>query len=212
MATKPEKRDTKRRLILDAAAELFFERGYMATTINAVCDKLGVTKPFVYYYFKDKSDILEAISFEAASQTMTALRRGAEGKTTADERLKGALREFLSSHVSLFEAGSLFLKEEPYFTPEARAKMRVFARDFRDDLTALLNHALEAGLIPKQDIGLTASAIGGVVGFMYTWYRPKGPLPPEAIVERLLEIVLRTAGYQEPAKAKRRSKPAANRA
>jgi AcrR family transcriptional regulator len=196
MPTKAEKRTSNRKLIMETAAKLFFEYGYMSTTMDLICETLGYTKPFVYHYFEDKAEILEALSFEAASITLSSLRTGAANKSTTRERIIGALKELLTNHVRLFVAGSLYLREAPYFSAQARTRMRKLARDFRGDLIALLDSGVGEGVLPKQDTSLTASAIGGIVGFMYTWYRPNGVLPPEQIVDRLLEIILRTAGLK----------------
>lgn len=197
--SKERKRDAKRKLILDTAAQLFFERGIAGTTMDAICEMLGVTKPFVYYYFKDKQKILEAVSMDAASVTLSSLRVGAAGKATVAQRIRGALRELLVNHVRLFAAGTLYLREPHAFSPQFRTKMRELARRFRNDLIGLLDEGIEAGILPPQDTGLTAAAIGGIVGFMYTWYAPSGPLGPDEMVDSLLKVILRTAGFKEDA-------------
>ena len=53
----------KRDAILDAATELFYERGFAATSMEAVAERAGVSKMTVYSHFPDKPALLEA-SFE----------------------------------------------------------------------------------------------------------------------------------------------------
>ncbi len=48
----------KRKRILTAAAKLIAKRGYHGTTIDAIAEKFGATKPFVYYHFDSKADLL----------------------------------------------------------------------------------------------------------------------------------------------------------
>lgn len=50
-----------RRLIVDAARELFLEQGYSATTIEAIAEKAGVAVSTVYAAYKNKRTILRAI-------------------------------------------------------------------------------------------------------------------------------------------------------
>ncbi len=50
-----------REAILEAATELFAERGYAATPVNAVCDLAGVGKPAVYWHFESKQGLLAAV-------------------------------------------------------------------------------------------------------------------------------------------------------
>jgi AcrR family transcriptional regulator len=47
--------------ILDAAEPLFFTKGYKKTTITDITSKMGVAKGMIYYYFRSKEEILEAI-------------------------------------------------------------------------------------------------------------------------------------------------------
>ena len=50
-----------REAILDAATDLFAERGYAATPVNAVCERAGVGKPAVYWHFENKQGLLAAV-------------------------------------------------------------------------------------------------------------------------------------------------------
>jgi AcrR family transcriptional regulator len=51
----------RRERILSVAAELFSQKGYSGVSVNELAAMIGVTKPFIYYYVKNKQDILEQI-------------------------------------------------------------------------------------------------------------------------------------------------------
>jgi AcrR family transcriptional regulator len=53
-------RDTRSE-ILDVAAELFTEKGYDATSLREISERLGITKAALYYHFRSKDDILRAL-------------------------------------------------------------------------------------------------------------------------------------------------------
>ena len=65
--------DLQRERILQAAAQLFAAQGYANTTMAQIVRALGVTKPFVYYYFRDKQEIFETLSWRPAVDCFTAL-------------------------------------------------------------------------------------------------------------------------------------------
>jgi AcrR family transcriptional regulator len=46
-----------RQRLLQAALDLFTDKGYAATSVREIVDKAGVTKPMLYYYFKNKEAI-----------------------------------------------------------------------------------------------------------------------------------------------------------
>ena len=65
--------DEKRERILRAAEALFDAQGYANTTIEQIVQKLGVTKPFVYYYFRNKQEIFETLSWAPTVACFTAM-------------------------------------------------------------------------------------------------------------------------------------------
>ncbi len=56
------KKEDKRNRLLDAANLLFTENGVSSTTIAKICDQAGIAKGTFYLYFKDKEDILRALT------------------------------------------------------------------------------------------------------------------------------------------------------
>jgi len=52
----PQEQKTKLRIFL-AAAQLFSQRGYNGTAVREIVELAGVTKPTLYYYFKNKEDV-----------------------------------------------------------------------------------------------------------------------------------------------------------
>ncbi|MDX2136424.1 MAG: TetR/AcrR family transcriptional regulator [Saprospiraceae bacterium] len=66
MVTEGKKEDVKRR-ILDAAMELFREKGYEGMSIRNIAEQIGYSPGAIYLYYKDKSELFYALSFEAAA-------------------------------------------------------------------------------------------------------------------------------------------------
>ena len=55
---REQQREAKRQAVLQAAAQLFNERGFHATSLDDIAARLNVTKPTLYYYVKNKDEIL----------------------------------------------------------------------------------------------------------------------------------------------------------
>ena len=83
----------KKDLILKVAAENFFKKGYTKTRIDDITSALGVTKPYIYYHFSSKLEILEEIcgrtSVFAADLAKSAVNQ-MDGRSVVD-RLKSSL-------------------------------------------------------------------------------------------------------------------------
>ncbi len=87
----PERRRDMRADILDAARELFGTKGYTITSIADLADALGVTKGALYYHFKSKEAILDALVAEPAAE-LAVIAKDAAGRPP---------RELLSALIDL---------------------------------------------------------------------------------------------------------------
>src|SRR5580692_3302676 len=77
--------DTRAR-ILDVALQLFTEHGFEGTTLQQIADRLGFTKAALYYHFRSKDDLLQALIAPAVGE-LDALLDAHEGEPdTAAER------------------------------------------------------------------------------------------------------------------------------
>ena len=71
MLTKSE---ASRAQIMDAAAVLFRDQGYAATTLRQIADSVGMQAGSIYYYFDSKDHILDEIMLVGERSVMTAMR------------------------------------------------------------------------------------------------------------------------------------------
>ena len=94
-------KDERRTRILDAAAEVFAERGYDAASIDEIAEKAGITKPVIYDHFSSKRELHISL-LEIHNEELLAFMAARVGEeTTAEGRLEagfGAFFEFVETH------------------------------------------------------------------------------------------------------------------
>lgn len=78
--------------ILQAALKRFAHGGYAATSVQQIVDAARVSKPALYYYFKDKAGLFQALVHEAHDERYRLLREAAERTTGIRAQLEGMLR------------------------------------------------------------------------------------------------------------------------
>lgn len=97
MPSQVERSIATRRRILDAARELFAERGWAATSIDEVVSAAGVTKGALYHHFRDKTDVLRAVYQEQEERSIEGLLEiGGEYADPLDA-LRAGCRAFLTA-------------------------------------------------------------------------------------------------------------------
>ncbi|BBX62138.1 TetR family transcriptional regulator [Mycobacterium saskatchewanense] len=79
--------DTPREEILDAAAELFTECGYTATSTRAIADAVGIRQSSIYHHFETKDDILDNLLVRTVDASATLARQLLDHPGSAASRL-----------------------------------------------------------------------------------------------------------------------------
>lgn len=86
-----------RQHILQAALKSFADCGYAATSVQEIVDAAQVSKPALYYYFKDKADLFQALVDRAHDERYELMQdAAARGRTVAEklEEMVAAVFEF----------------------------------------------------------------------------------------------------------------------
>ncbi|MBI3375326.1 MAG: TetR/AcrR family transcriptional regulator [Betaproteobacteria bacterium] len=186
----------KRERILAVAEELFFQYSFLGTTLEMICAALRTTKPFVYYYFKNKQEIFETITWRGSVAVMTAMKFPADDMRPAHVKLAEGLHRFMAACVANFRSGALAYRDTASLRPQFQAKLRRLARYFYADLCTIMEQGRADGKLSFEDTMLTARAMVSVGAFMYAWYAPAGRVPPDEIVRALTSILFKMVGLR----------------
>ncbi|SCW40925.1 transcriptional regulator, TetR family [Rhizobium mongolense subsp. loessense] len=89
--TRAEQKARRPAQILDAAFEEFVERGYVATRVEDIADRVGVTKGTIYVYFETKEQLFEAMIRHISVPFEDLLASAHELSGTCSERLEGLI-------------------------------------------------------------------------------------------------------------------------
>ncbi len=194
MAIREQLKSFKKERILEQAQRLFYERGFRGTSLEAIADAMGMTKPFVYGAYGKKIDILYDIAMRNVTMSLDAVTAGRASDGTPTQQLVEVARRLTGVCIEHREAVTVFFREETALDPE---HMRCL-NDMRGQIDQSLAELLEEGVRTKEfhirDVRTAALAIGGMVSWVYSWYRPTGRLDAETIKEQMARYALRIAG------------------
>jgi AcrR family transcriptional regulator len=174
--------------IIDAALKLFAQEGYHSTTLDEVAAVIGVSKATLYYYFRNKEEIIRAIlqrSLERMKQTLEI------NKSPSPAREK--ICQFIEYHV-IFAADNAELAritfEQLNILPKrSREVVRRKQREVVTLLQNLLQQGIDDGTVSVDNTQLTAFAIIGMCNWTYHWFRPEGKLTPRQIAEMYVKLL-----------------------
>lgn len=199
LGIRDEVAQLKRERIVAVAAELFYERGYEHTSLEAVAERMGVTKPFIYAQFASKAELLAEICARGIAAALAALDSVLNLPGTPTERLAEVGRRFVTAVLHNQRYIAIFSREEKNLLPADFRRIGEMRRDFDRKLVALLQEGVEAGEFRLRDVRLAALAIGGMVSWAYVWFRSDGRLSLEQASEELAALILGMAQAGEAA-------------
>jgi AcrR family transcriptional regulator len=180
----------KRQRTLDAATDLFYEKGYTNTTLDDVATQLGVTKPFIYTNFGSKPDLLVEICRIGVGSALEEV----EQVLALGEPDANTLRLFIPRYVDAVlrrqKNIAVNIREEKNLLPEHAAELAELRRTFMTRIELLLTKASAAAGHRLADPYVTAFAVVGAISWSTFWYSPAGRLSAEELSARMTSIVL----------------------
>jgi AcrR family transcriptional regulator len=180
----------KRERILEVAVDLFYAHGYENTTLDAVAERLGVTKPFIYSYFKSKSDLLAEICQRAIRGSLEEMKAVLATVAGPVERLRRLGEAFTLTVLRSQKHIAIFAREEKNLAARDFKRISSLRREFDRKLNELLQEGCDARAFRVADRELAALAIGGMVSWTYVWFRSGGRLAPEEIAQRMSHLIM----------------------
>ena len=189
--------DEKRERILKAAEALFDRNGYANTTMEQIVSALGVTKPYVYYYFHNKQEIFETLSWRPTVACFTAMDFPEDDHRPAHTKVTEGIERLIRATIEHHPAAFFPYREPQVYRPEYIAMQKKLANHFYERLCALMEEGRQDGMFDFKETRLTALAACSLPGFLYTWYRPDGRLSPDALAAELAQLASRVIGLQQ---------------
>lgn len=169
--TRHRDRDQKRFAVLTTAAGLFLTKGYNLTRLDDVADRLGITKPALYNYFRSKHDILfgcHMLGHDLIDASLEDIE--AEGGNGLF-RLRALIRAYARIMTQPFGM-CLVRLDEHELNPKALAEVVRRRQQVNERFEAYLAQGVKDGSIAPCDIRLTAFWLAGALNWISRWYKP----------------------------------------
>ena len=174
---------TKREAVLKTAAQLFLEKSYGRTSLNDVAERLNITKPALYHYFRNKEEILVECYRLGTTLIGETLNEIASHCGTGLEKVEAFIHSY--ANVMTLSFGRCVMRlDEGDLSSEALAEVRAYKRKIDRRLRLFIQEGIEDGSIAACDPKIAAFAIAGALNWICQWYEPEGALSAEEIASQ----------------------------
>ncbi len=189
----------KRRVqdLVDAGLELFVEHGIEGVTIDQVAREAGMAKGNFYRYFRDKSDLVEAVIEPVASASRQAIRechdRLAEAQSRDDtvDAYRHLGHKLIGTLAMYPESTCVYLQERRAPATPGRQAISDLGQELDERAMALSKVAVDRGLLSVSDPRVSALAVSGAVeSLALAALRKQFPMDPLETANTLISLVL----------------------
>ena len=186
---KGEISEFKRRRIREEAARLFHDLGYAGTTIDAIAERLDVTKPFIYSYYRNKSELLFDICSTGISLSLAAMDEVFSQQCSAAATLRLLSERVLRIILDYQEYIVVYEREEKNLEAGQARAIREQRSLFDHRLAELLQRGHDEGEFRIVDPVLTATTVGGMMTWVSFWYSPSGKRSVTEIIAHTMTMI-----------------------
>ncbi len=188
--------------VLQSAANIFFAKGFHATTIEDVARDVGILKGSLYYYIKSKDDLLFRLLLAGVEDGDAYIARHIDPEGDPVEQLERAIRAQIDYIIQNRVPFGLFLHEFDSLSGKRQHKLISVMSRYNKRFVELVRKGQEQGKLMDGEPWLIVNAILGMCNWLYRWYdndpvsSSQAGSDPEHVKEIFLRLILH--GLRKP--------------
>jgi AcrR family transcriptional regulator len=173
--------DIQREAILSQAAELFARKGFVGTSMNEVATACGLSKPALYHYVRDKSQLLFEIATTHVARLHALIDEVAAGDKVnpppadATAHVRRLIERFVLEYAGARHAHRVLTEDVKFLEPADQARVlelqRQVVNSFANAIAQVRPELITADLHKPL-----AMLLFGMMNWMFTWLQPDGKL------------------------------------
>jgi AcrR family transcriptional regulator len=182
MAKRATKQEARREQILQGAAKVFSRKGYHASTVEEIAKELGLTKASIYYYVRDKSELLYQLYRRAMEALLESQKEIMARNDPPDQKLRAIIEEYVRIAGDAHTMYSVVILREHHALPPRQRKQIIAMRDeYEQNVRRCIEDGIEQGIFMLTDVKMAAYVVLGALNWIPNWYNPRGTLSKEEV-------------------------------
>ena len=185
----PATTSDRRTEILKSAAAAFRRRGYHGASVDEIASALEMTKGNLYYYFKNKEEILFACHEYSLDKLLTLMDDVQAQPITPEAKLRKLMLAFV--HLILDDLHGTALTLDPEALSPPLLKRVIAKRDqFDHGIRTIIQHGIDQGQFRPGDPKMIEFAMMGAVNWISKWFDPNGAQTSDQIGDAFADYLV----------------------
>ncbi len=181
----------KKEEILFSAISIINEKGYSGATMEEIAAELLMTKGSLYYYFKNKSDLM----FQCHNFVLSKASEDMEEILNGEESIKEILLKMVATHIDYAveekETFNLIMEPKRFFNEEQLEQVLALRKKYEGHFDRIISRGIQNGGFHTTEPSIARMIILGSMNWIQQWYNPNGRLSKEELAVIYSDYILK---------------------
>jgi AcrR family transcriptional regulator len=182
---------SRKEQVIRSAAELFREKGYAASSMRDLAQKLGIEAASLYSHIKSKEEILQSLCFDMAAEFRKSLDEVEKQKVTASEKLKMGIIGHVQVMAKDLIASAVFMNEHRHLSQPYLREFLLLRINYINRFKDILEEGVRKGEFKDNiDIKLAVMTLFSSLNWMPQWYDPNSNIDSISLGQQLADMLV----------------------
>lgn len=180
----------KRQVILEAAASLFRDQGYAATSMRDLAKAVHLQASSLYNHISSKQEILAAICFQNANRFLEGLKKIEKENTSPLSKTEALIKLHLVIATEDVTSITSFNDEWRHLNEPHLSEFTALRKKYESQFKTIIEQGIKQGTFKDVNSTIVLNTLLSSIRWVYDWYKPDGKQSIEQIGDILCDLLL----------------------
>jgi AcrR family transcriptional regulator len=191
LITELEVPSPRKHQILEAAAQVFREKGFHAATMEDIGDLVGMNKATLYYWVASKEAVFFELLQTGMIETLASIAEAIHPGMSAIEKLRTLIHVHIRDSALRANTTVLVLREQHVLQGAQAESHRRFRRQYEKVWYDAFEQGVAEGVIRDSPAHMGEFFLFGALNWFSHWYHPDGRMTPQQIADSFCDFFFR---------------------
>ncbi len=182
---------SRKEQVIRKAAELFKEKGYAASSMRDLAQKLGIEAASLYSHIKSKEEILQSLCFDMATEFRKALAGIEKQNLPASEKLRKGIIGHIQVMAKDLTASAVFMNEHRHLSQPYLREFLLLRINYINRFKSFIEEGIKTGEFKDSiDKKLAVMTLFSSLNWMPDWYDPTRNVVPSDLGAQLADMLV----------------------
>lgn len=181
---------TKKQIILEAAARLFRDKGYSATSMRDLAEAVQLKASSLYNHISSKEEILQTICFDNAHRFLAGMQEIEQLPGSAVHKIEALIRLHIRIAREDITSVTAFNDEWRHLSEPHLGKFKLLRKSYENRFKAIIESGIQAGELRPLHAPVVLYTLFSSVRWLYDWFKPERGVSAEILESEIITMLL----------------------